>query len=300
MHAVRIPTEHVSTTEEHADIPSAPDNVPDCKLFKWGDYDSQVYEQNLDIVYDKVVFWRQNLFKFPSGAAGKAYVKETTRLVAAWNSNSNLMDIAWKCIMIMPALLLQKPAANSKSRDHREALSRRLGLWQKGNLLELFREAVTIQKRLKSNTPSRNIDVISKKFSSLMKAGKLNAAIKLLSSNMEGGILPLSEETMALLKEKHPEPAEISLDAIIDKVPEEIHPIEFDGIDGESIRKATIKTKGGAGPSGMDADGWRHLLISKNFKEANEELREQLAICTKKLATEKWKYSQEMNIPLQI
>ena len=96
MHAVRIPTEHVSTTEEHADIPSAPDNVADCKLFKWGDYDSQVYKQNLDVVYNKVVFWRQNLFKLPWGTAGKAYVKETARLVAEWNSNSNLMDIVLK------------------------------------------------------------------------------------------------------------------------------------------------------------------------------------------------------------
>ena len=34
----------------------------------------------------------------------------------------------------------------------------------------------------------------------------------------------------------------------------------FAGIDEEMIRKATIKTKGGSGPSGMDADGWRILF----------------------------------------
>ena len=81
-------------------------------------------------------------------------------------------------------------------------------------------------------------------------------------------------EPMALLKEKHPEPAEISLETIIDKVPEEIHPVVFDGIYGESIWKATIKTKDGVGPSGIDADRWRPPLITKNFKEANKELRD--------------------------
>ena len=63
--------------------------------------------------------------------------------------------------------------------------------------------------------------------------------------------------------------------------------IVFDGIHADSIRKAMLATEGGAGPSGMDADGWRHLLLLRNFKSANSELREQLAICTKKLATKK-------------
>ena len=120
-----------------------------------------------------------------------------------------------------------------------------------------------------------------------MKAGKTNAAIKLLTANMEGGVLPLNEETMTLLQEKHPEPSELSQDALVDIIPDEIHPVVFDVINGDSVRKAMIATKGGAGPSGLDADGWRHLLLSKNFKEANAELREQLAISTKKLATEK-------------
>ena len=67
---------------------------------------------------------------------------------------------------------------------------------------------------------------------------------------------------MTLLREKHPEPAELSVDAVVQKIPEEVHPVVFAGIDEESIRKAIISTNGGAGPSGMDADGWRHLLLS--------------------------------------
>ena len=110
--------------------------------------------------------------------------------------------------MVMPTLLLQKPSASSKSRDHKAALQRRLILWQKGDLKELMQECETLQKRLKDSLPSRSIEAISKKFSNLMKKGK-TAAVKLLSSNMQGGVLPLNEETKKLLLEKHPEPSPI-------------------------------------------------------------------------------------------
>ena len=59
----------------------------------------------------------------------------------------------------------------------------------------------------------------------------------------------------------------------------------FAGIDEEMIRKATIKTKGGSGPSGMDADGWR-ILCSNNFGDANVDLRKALANFIKKICTE--------------
>ena len=146
---------------------------------------------------------RQNLFKLPSGGPGKDFVREISRLLSAWNSKSNLKVIAWKCIMVMPTLLLQKPSASSKSRDHKAALQRRLILWQKGDLKELIQECETLQKRLKDSLPSRSIEAISKKFSNLMKKGKTTAAVKLLSSNMQGGVLPLNEETKKLLLEKN-------------------------------------------------------------------------------------------------
>ena len=96
---------------------------------------------------------------------------------------------------------------------------------------------------------------------------------------------------------KHPEPADVVEDALVDEVPEEIHPVVFDVIDSETIRKAILKTKGGAGPSGLDADGWRHILLSKNFKDANAELRNQLALCCRRIATEKIDVHSESSSP---
>ena len=263
----------------------------------WGKYDIEEFSKNLDIVYDKIVFMRRNLFKLPSGAAGKGYIRETTRLVSAWNSDSHIKEIAWKCIMTMPALLLQKPSASSKAKEHKEVLVRRLDLWKNGDLVALLRECETIQKRMKMSTPSRSIEAISKKFSNLMKAGKVRAAVNLLTANMEGGVLPLNEETMKLLQKKHPEPANICPEAVVNDLPDETHPVIFSTIDGEEIRKAAIKTKGSAGPSGLDADGWRHLLLSKNFRDDNEQLRNALALATRKLATQKEAIRIEKNHP---
>jgi len=78
-----------------------------------------------------------------------------------------------------------------------------------------------------------------------MKKDKLNAAVKLLTSGMEGGILPLDEDTMNLLQVKHPEPAKLNPEAVVDCAPNEVHPIIFDEIDAESVKSAAMKTQVG-------------------------------------------------------
>ena len=109
-----------------------------------------VFEANVSTVYEQVVYWKKNLFLLPSGKAGKQYIDETTKLMNEWMQESPLKDIAFKAIMIMPILLLQKPSKNSKAKDHLKALERRLESWMSGDLLELSKEAETIQKRLRS------------------------------------------------------------------------------------------------------------------------------------------------------
>ena len=100
--------------------------------FKWGNYKEPEFAKMLNTVYDKVVFWRQNIFLLPSGRSGKLYTEETTRLINSWTHNSPLQDVAFKAIMVMSNLLLQKPSRNSKSKDHLEAMERRLHLWKEG------------------------------------------------------------------------------------------------------------------------------------------------------------------------
>lgn len=42
-----------------------------------------------------------------------------------------------------------------------------------------------------------------------MKKSNVNAALKLLTDNMQNGILPLNDGMLNNLKEKHPQPKEI-------------------------------------------------------------------------------------------
>ena len=150
--------------------------------FLWGNKSSLEFTRDLNVIYDKIVFYRQNIFKLPSGSAGKEYIRETTRLIRSWTTKSELKNVAWKCIMIMPCLLLQKPSKDSKSKDHVNALKRRFSLWQNGELLELLRECDTIQKRIKSTLPKNTTEAVSNKIATLMKQGQINAAVKLLTS----------------------------------------------------------------------------------------------------------------------
>ena len=189
--------------------------------------------------------------------------------------------------MVIPSLLLQKPSISSKSKEHAILLKKRLLIWQKGDIMDLLNESTTIQQRLFKSLPKNSTQAISKKFSSLMKQGKVNAAVKLLTSNMQSGILPLTDETMVLLHSKHPEPSPLNEEALYPHETDPIHPVVFDQISSDSVRIAALGTKGGAGPSGLDADGWRHILVSRNFGLPSEELRDEIAQMIKKLCTER-------------
>ena len=92
----------------------------------WGNYLSHVFEANVSTVHEQVVYWKKNLFLLPLGKAGKQYIDETTKLINEWLQESTLKDIAFKAIMIMPNLLLQKLSKNSKAKDHLKTLEKRL------------------------------------------------------------------------------------------------------------------------------------------------------------------------------
>ena len=112
--------------------------------------------------------------------------------------------------MIMPNLLLQKPSENSKAKDYLTALERRMQSWLKGDLMELLHEGETIQKNLTQQLAKGDIGKISKKFAALMRKGNVNAAINLLTEDMRNNIreriLPLNNETLNILRLKHPDP----------------------------------------------------------------------------------------------
>ena len=53
-----------------------------------------------------------------SGAAGKKFFEEVTRLTKLWIKDTSLKSISLNADHVMPALLLQKPSNSSKAKDH--------------------------------------------------------------------------------------------------------------------------------------------------------------------------------------
>ena len=64
------------------------------------------------------------------------------------------------------------------------------------------------------------------------------------------------------MREKHSEPKNANNDVLTTGNSQKVHRIMSADSDVKLIRKASIKTKGGSGPSVMDADGWKKVLCS--------------------------------------
>ena len=90
-----------------------------------------------------------------------------------------------------------------------------------------------------------------------MSKGNGNSAIKLFSNNMEGVVLPLNKEKIALLKVKHPVGKVASEGAKLHGPLPTAENIIFDVITDSMNLEVTKTAQGSFGPSGMDADDWR-------------------------------------------
>ena len=262
-------------------------------VFTWGECDSVYFVNKLNAAYKEAVHWRPNLFKVPYGKAGKSFVSELARLFKAFATGSALESIALKAATLLPLLLLQKPARRSKAKDHSTCLERRLNTWLGGDLDELLKEGRTIQRRIPKASPSLSNDRLAHSFANLMFHGKTRAALRLLSDECKGAVLQLDDPIVSgteqttvrdVLASKHPPGQPAHPDAVTDDDPPEIHPVLFESLDAAMIRSSALRTSGAAGPSGVDALGWRRLCTS--FKSASTELCHSLALVAKRLCTE--------------
>ena len=140
--------------------------------FTWGTLSGAEMAIEIENAYHKIVTWRRNVFLIPSGKAGKAFVVEIARLIRSYAEASTLESIALKAVVVMQALLLQKPHTRSKAREHSEHLSRQLDLWRSGDISSLVREGCAIQRRLDQSKKLLDEDHVALIFSKLMMAAK--------------------------------------------------------------------------------------------------------------------------------
>ena len=73
----------------------------------------------------------------------------------------------------------------------------------------------------------------------------------------------------------------IQLSPLCDKSSQEPHPVMFELINGALICDTALKTEGGAGPSGIDAAGWRWMVTS--FQKESVELCEVVAMVARRI-----------------
>ena len=137
--------------------------------FVWGTMDSVNFIHSLDATYCDVIHWIKNYFVVPRCSAGRDFVSElaSCRLFRLVGEGSALESIALKAVIVVCALLLQKPARNSKERYRIRHLEHRLTLWKGGALDELLCEGRVIQSRLKDAPSARKGAQITRSFTKL-------------------------------------------------------------------------------------------------------------------------------------
>ena len=262
--------------------------------FTWGVMEGWEFSQAVRSAYAEAVHWRRNVFQVPSGGVGKDFVLELTRLYNAYAEGSALESIALTAAMLLPILLLQKPHAQSKAKDHALCLSRRLKSWRSGDIDGLMREGQVIQQHLESTGSAAKKDSGTLRgFTRLMLLGNVRGALRVLSNSTSGGALSLSETLVdsdgslksvrEVLAEKHPNPGPMVKDALLQDKQDfpSTHSVIFDGLTGDVIRRAALRTEGSAGPSAIDASGWRRLCTA--FHAASTSLCSSVASVTRRL-----------------
>ena len=289
------------SSQSQSSVPDLPpfSPLPD-ESFVWGCLDSSRCSEAIDTCYGEAVHWVRNLFKIPSGNAGKAFVRELCRLFCAYNNDSGLARVALKAAFLFPILVLQKPHQRSKTKEHTECLTRRLLLWKDGLFFDLLRECRTIQKSFRFQSGVKTKENLVNSFSRFMFEGKVKAAIRCLNQldSVAGQPLSLSsllsEDNPSLgtvhdaLKQKHPEPGCVSPEHVLlpDTPPpnHDPHFVFFDQLDGLLVRRTVLTLNGAAGPSGLDAACWKRICTS--FSGTSDDICESIASLARKLCRE--------------
>ena len=127
-----------AVNEVDSNLNGTDDAVAEQQFF-WGNTPGNQAIEELQECYEKIMFSRKNLFTLPKGSSGKDYIKEITRMINERLIGSPIRECVMYALHVMPALLLQKPSKSSKSKDHVDALKRRLGKWKMESFATLER-----------------------------------------------------------------------------------------------------------------------------------------------------------------
>ena len=122
-----------------------------------------------------------------------------------------------------------------------------------------------------------------------MRAGEVNAALRIITEENSNGPLPINESVFEILEKKHPSAKTADISTLLKgpHAPKDLH--RFDQIDNAMIWRKAVRTQGGAGPSGLNARLMKSLLSKKRYGNPAVDLQKAIAHLAKKMAKEKCK-----------
>ena len=129
-HTWTVVWKHPKSVRTYRNSMCAPSEI---KAKMWGNISLQRLCEEINNIYNEVVHLRRNIFNLLSGRAGEHFIEELTFWLKQFNSNSDLNSVALKAFMVLPSVILQKPSATFKSKEHSVAIERRLALWRQGD-----------------------------------------------------------------------------------------------------------------------------------------------------------------------
>ena len=97
--------------------------------------------------------------------------------------------------------------------------------------------------------------------------------------------LSLIRKFLEELKLKHPASEEVKEDSLLHGLINKVPNFYFNDIDEIMVGRAASLTKGSVGPSHVDSDHFRHMLLNKKFKAEAKKLREQISLFARTLAS---------------
>ncbi|KAL5262412.1 hypothetical protein ACHWQZ_G007957 [Mnemiopsis leidyi] len=118
-----------------------------------------------------------------------------------------------------------------------------------------------------------------------MLEGKVSAALKWVTER-RSGLLEANQKVVDELLMKHPKAEPMHNDVALEG-PHFLPPkVTYHSIDAQAIYLAAKNTNGAAGPSGIDADGWKRFLCSRSFGKETSNLCLAISEFTRKVASE--------------
>ena len=274
-----------------ATIPDLPEYAEVLRVnFALGTMTAEESARVINSAYDEAVHFRPNTFDVPNGSGGKEFVNLLSQYLLVFGNAGTYQGQALKIAMLFQMLLLQKPFQSNPS-SYAKCLKRRLELWRVGAIPKLMEEFRTIHEQLAKHQQRHeksNPDG-AKRFASLVTEGKLGTALAHLEEDASMGVLNLDDRigndtVRDILTAKHPPAAPAHPVAISQgDPPAPPHPIRFESLTRDVVRRAALNTHGAAGPSGVDADTWRRMCTG--FGDASNDLCDAMASCARRLAT---------------